>query len=105
MRIFRVELTRAIREASTPQPLYGELPALSPRLQQTLQLMLTGLSIKEIANTLQLSPHTINDYRKNLYDRFNVHSRAEFITRFRPLKTPIRLPEEFERQIRLHDAI
>ena len=38
----------------------GEGRTLSPREQQTLALLVTGLTDKEIASRLGISPHTVN---------------------------------------------
>jgi DNA-binding CsgD family transcriptional regulator len=56
-------------------------PALSPRLAQTLELLLLGRSEKEVATALGLSRHTVHVYVKGLYRRFGVSSRAELLAR------------------------
>ena len=94
MQLFRLELNRAIRRNGLPQPIFGELPHLSPRLLQTLELMLSPRNLKEIAARLQISRHTVNDYQKSLYRIFSVNSRAALMCQFRPLKRKIRLPHE-----------
>jgi DNA-binding CsgD family transcriptional regulator len=92
MQLFRLELNRAIRESAGPQPIFGHLPPLSPRLRETLELMLSPMSLKEIAAELELSRHTVNDYQKALYRIFGVNCRAGLICQFRPVRRPIRLP-------------
>ena len=62
-------------------------------MRETLELMLSPLSLKEIAEQLQLSRHTVNDYQKSLYRIFNVNSRAALMCLFRPTRRPIRLPD------------
>jgi DNA-binding CsgD family transcriptional regulator len=52
---------------------------LPPRLQQTLELLLEGLSEAEIVTRLGLSPHTVHDHVKRLYRRFQVNSRAQLL--------------------------
>jgi DNA-binding NarL/FixJ family response regulator len=54
---------------------------LSPRQLQTLQLLLAGLSDKDIADRLCISPHTVHDHTKRIYTHFGVHSRASLIAR------------------------
>lgn len=56
-------------------------PALPPRQQDTLRLLLTGLSEKQVADALHLSQHTVHDYVKALYRRMRVSSRAELLAR------------------------
>ncbi len=51
-----------------------------PRLLRTLRLLQEGLSMAKVANRLKLSVHTVNDYRKELYERFSVHSRSELLS-------------------------
>ena len=55
---------------------------LTPRLNATLNLCLQGFSRKEIAEHLKVSIHTANDYVKELYHRFKVHSQRELVRRF-----------------------
>ncbi len=58
------------------------LPAtLSPRLRQTLQLLLAGHAEKQIAARMTLSRHTVHQYIRNLYRRVNVCSKAELLAK------------------------
>jgi DNA-binding CsgD family transcriptional regulator len=56
-------------------------PDLSPRDRDVLLLLREGLSDKEIASRLAISPHTVNQRTKRLFRRFGVHSRAELIAK------------------------
>lgn len=58
------------------------IAALTPRLHSVLTLLIDGQSIKQIAYHLQLSPHTVNGYVKQIYRHFDVQSRAELLRRF-----------------------
>jgi len=58
-------------------------PRLSPALDKTLRALLRGLSEKEAAAELGLSPHTVHEYVKALYRRFGVTSRAGLFARLR----------------------
>jgi DNA-binding CsgD family transcriptional regulator len=49
---------------------------LGPRLVQTLDFLLEGLTEKEIASRLSISKHTVHVYVKQLYQRYRVNSRA-----------------------------
>jgi len=57
-------------------------PDLSPAQRQVLQLLLRGLSEKEVAACLHLSSHTVHAHTKNIYRALDVHSRAELLTRY-----------------------
>ena len=55
---------------------------LSPRLRQTLEQLLVGLSEKEVARELDVSPHTLHGYIKTLYRRLGVTTRFELMARY-----------------------
>jgi DNA-binding CsgD family transcriptional regulator len=55
---------------------------LSPRLQETLQCLLDGLSEKQIADSLDISRTTVHEYVTSLYRRFGVSGRAELMARW-----------------------
>ena len=56
--------------------------ALSPRLEQTLQSLLSGDSEKQVAHKLGLSRHTVHVYVKKLYRRYGVSSRGELLAKW-----------------------
>lgn len=59
---------------------------LSPRQRQVLLFLLDGDSIKQVALRIGTSRHTVQDYVKALYQRFDVHSRGELVARCSPLR-------------------
>jgi DNA-binding CsgD family transcriptional regulator len=67
--------------------LANKLAPLSPRTRQVLALLIDGLSVKQAAYQLDLSPHTVNGHCKVIYHHFNVSSRAELLRRFMTGKT------------------
>ena len=52
---------------------------LTPRETEILTLFAKGLSYKEAAETLEISPHTVSDYVKSIYGKLSVHSRNEAV--------------------------
>jgi len=54
---------------------------LAPRVRDTLDILLTGASDKEIAAILQISPHTVRQYVKAILRAYDVSSRAQLIAR------------------------
>ena len=52
---------------------------LPPRAAQVLDALRAGLSVKEVAGRLDLSPHTVNEHVKSIYRRFGVSSRGELM--------------------------
>lgn len=57
----------------------GATHGLSPRLTQVLFALTRGLSEKQVAATLGISPHTVHVYVKDLYRRYGASSRGEFL--------------------------
>jgi DNA-binding NarL/FixJ family response regulator len=52
---------------------------LTSREREILQLLVEGNSNKDIAASLNVSPHTVETHRRNLQDKLNLHSFAELI--------------------------
>jgi DNA-binding CsgD family transcriptional regulator len=60
-----------------PSPRAG----LSPRMRDTLDVLLTGATDKEIAARIAISPHTVRQYVKSILKAYGVSSRAQLIAR------------------------
>ena len=56
---------------------------LSKREGEVLSWLQQGMSNKEIAIALGISPRTIQKHLQRIYLEYNVHSRAEAIVRLR----------------------
>jgi DNA-binding NarL/FixJ family response regulator len=56
---------------------------LTRREKEILSLLIEGLSYKEIAAKCFIAHETINSHIKNIYQKLNVHSRAQLAARFR----------------------
>ena len=56
--------------------------SLQPRLKKVMNLLLQGDSEKQVALKLQLSPHTVHEYVKNLYAELGVCSRGELLAQY-----------------------
>lgn len=54
-----------------------EIPELSLREKQILQLLVKGKTIGSVASFLMLSEHTVHGYVKSIYKKLNVHNRVE----------------------------
>jgi DNA-binding CsgD family transcriptional regulator len=53
---------------------------LAPRVRQTLDVLLTGATDKDIAATLRLSPHTVRQYVKVILRAYGASNRSQLIT-------------------------
>jgi LuxR family maltose regulon positive regulatory protein len=58
---------------------------LTSREMDVLRLLADGLSNREIAGRLYLSPNTLRVYTTNLYAKLDVHNRTQAVTRARDL--------------------
>jgi len=81
------DVMRMIGEQIHGQPprmtvLETELNRLPPRLQQTMQSLLSGDSEKQAAAKMGVSPHTVHVYVKTLYRKYNVSSRGELLSKW-----------------------
>lgn len=54
---------------------------LSPRETELLPLMKQGLSTKEIAHALSISPHTVRNMRQKLFQKFRVNNAIELLNK------------------------
>lgn len=52
---------------------------LTPREQQVMRLLAEGLSTKEIAEKLFISPKTVENHRANLMSKLDLHSTMELV--------------------------
>jgi DNA-binding CsgD family transcriptional regulator len=59
--------------------------SLTPRLRETLEYLLTGLSERQVALKMSLSIHTVHDYVKTLYTHFGVSSRSDLLIKWNSL--------------------
>ncbi len=65
--------------ANPNQDAFKELPRLTKREKEILQLISKGLTTQEIADKLFVSPLTIETHRRNLMSKFHVKNAAELI--------------------------
>ena len=71
--------------SSGTETLHSRAPAgreLPPRLQQVLNLLLEGKSMKEIATRLKIARNTVHVYATEVYRRFGVHGHVEPLAHF-----------------------
>lgn len=61
-----------------------EAEQLSTREREILELIIAGLSNKEIAGRLSMSVLTLRWHLKQIYKKLHVHSRVEVVLKFRP---------------------
>lgn len=57
----------------------ADAPHLSPRERELLEYLARGLSRKEAARVMNLSPHTVAEYVQSIYRKLQVRSRGEAV--------------------------
>jgi LuxR family maltose regulon positive regulatory protein len=59
---------------------------LSPREVEVMELLVTSLSVPEIAEKLIISTNTVRTHIKNIYSKLGVHRRLDAIHKAKELK-------------------
>ncbi|MDQ8192538.1 helix-turn-helix transcriptional regulator [Roseibacillus persicicus] len=65
-----------------PEDRGAQVPKLYPRERIVLNLLLDGMSRKEIAHQMSISENTVSGYAKGVYRHFGVSSHVELMRRF-----------------------
>ena len=69
----------------TPAPRRRDIPALTPRQLEVLQLLSEGKSVKEIGKELYLSQATVRNHVRSLLQALDAHSQLEVLARAREM--------------------
>ncbi|MES2572269.1 MAG: response regulator transcription factor [Verrucomicrobiota bacterium] len=67
-------------------PVTTQVDQLTPREREVLELVVHGLSNKEIAERLGVTLAAVRWHLKHIYHKLHVHSRTEAALKFRPAK-------------------
>jgi DNA-binding NarL/FixJ family response regulator len=70
---------RLLRNIQDNKPIQNILADLSANEIKFLQLCCSEYTYKEIADQMNLSPHTIDNYRQNLFQKFEIKSRTGLV--------------------------
>jgi DNA-binding CsgD family transcriptional regulator len=71
-----------VRAASSDEvfDLLSKVHDLTPRERQLVAVMLDGLSTEQLARALCISPYTVKDHLKAIFDKTGVRSRRELLS-------------------------
>lgn len=70
-----------MKQGNRTYPPDGPPRRLTAREQQVFSLIGEGLTTKEIATALNLSPQTVSSYRRSICRKINVHTTVELMRR------------------------
>jgi DNA-binding NarL/FixJ family response regulator len=73
---------KVVQSFSRPPAAKDELATLSPREQSVLDLLSKGYLYKEISESLGVSVPTISTYIRRIYEKLQVHSRTQAISKY-----------------------
>lgn len=73
---------KVVQSFTCPLPARSDVNALSPREQSVLDLLTQGYLYKEIADTLNVSVPTVATYIRRIYEKLQVHSRAQAVAKY-----------------------
>lgn len=76
-------IARRVVNSFVPPKLNKGVNALSEREQEVLDLLVTGLRVKEIADKLFVSANTVRTHIRHIYEKLQVQSRVEVVNRVR----------------------
>lgn len=65
-----------------PEDKGAKVPELSPRQRMVLNLLLDGMSRKEMASVLGIAENTVSGYAKDVYRHFEVNSHVDLMKKF-----------------------
>jgi LuxR family maltose regulon positive regulatory protein len=77
--------SEAVQGSTTNNPQSGLIEPLSQRELEVLQLICQGLSNNEICKQLYLALDTVKGHNRRIFEKLQVHRRAEAIARAREL--------------------
>jgi DNA-binding NarL/FixJ family response regulator len=73
----RREDPSAAGAVAAEEEVVDERPALTPREQDVLRLIVKGADNVAIGEELSISPHTVKQYVTNIFEKLGVHSRVQ----------------------------
>lgn len=73
---------KVVQSFSMPPARPPGIEGLSPREQSVLDLLSKGYLYKEISDALQVSIPTINTYIRRIYEKLQVHSRTQAVSKY-----------------------
>ena len=74
------QVVQAFRKPASPER--GDVPDLSPREREVLELLAKGYQSKEIATQLDIAYWTVESHVAHIYQKLHVRSRAQAVAKY-----------------------
>jgi DNA-binding CsgD family transcriptional regulator len=71
---------------------FSGIGTLTRRERDVLQLLVDGRRVSSIARTLYLSPYTVRNHLKAIFQKLGAHSQTELLDALRPVSLDMRVP-------------
>ncbi len=78
------QIAVTLRDA-TPREIFDRrcrVYGLSPREREVVAELTTGLNTRAVSERLFISPHTVQDHLKSVFEKLSIHSRREMLATF-----------------------
>lgn len=72
-------MPRRLKHYEHLEPVLGDTSGLTDRQAEVAQLLALGLTVQEIADTLDVSPETVKCHMDRLKDRFHACNKADLL--------------------------
>ena len=74
-------VARQVMAFLKPEKSVKDIPILTPREKEILWLITQGMINEKIAAELYISPETVRNHIRNIYDKLQVHSRSQVVAK------------------------
>lgn len=74
-------VARQVMAFLKPEKSVKDIPVLTPREKEILLLITQGMINEKIAAKLFISPETVRNHIRNIYDKLQVHSRSQVVAK------------------------
>lgn len=83
---YTARIARHVVGETPPDPMAALFKPLTARELEVLRMMARGMTNPEIARALNISPHTVGNHARNIFDKLNVSNRTQAVSQAHALE-------------------